>query len=561
MRCFVHFRRNIEEKLKSLGLPSSVSQEFLNDIFGKRIGNTFQEGLVGSRSATEVEERIQQLKSVWDSREMSCASAGGPSFHDFFCKYQADVVKYHMRSDLREVVGLGAPPSIFTTNGSESVNASIKRKVGYKESDWPKFNETMKDFVTSQHEEVIRALSGRGQYRLHPKFSHYGVTSQEWIRMRPDQRQRIADNFREATFPVASKHTGDHAEHSGSRSESTEEAKQLCIEAEDSGITVIPIVTLNAMWAKANKLLSVENSIAPAPGSDKKSHMVISYSQVPPHLVQGKADGQYICDKNCPHWCASQICSHTLACAQHSGNLPSFLQWYVHYAENPNISTLAMSGLSSGRGRKGGKPKRQRSRKKEVPVVDNYSLRPALEPPTAASNQGTAVSGSISIDATSSAVVVGPGFTPQISVPPIVTTSAVVLAHSLTPQFSVPVSSSSTSGTVFVQCNVNPFYIKPLLGNIRICQGCRGTLRLPDGSIPTAPYDMVVARMERRAFRDATGALKTPVTPSAAHYHLKIACIRAVQANFVPGMLRIPSDVSQKFTEVHRQHLRMELGQ
>lgn len=80
LRCFIHFRRNVEEKLKSLGLPSSVSQEFLDDIFGKRAGNTFQEGLVGSCSATEVEERLQQLKSVWNIREKAYAPASGPVF-------------------------------------------------------------------------------------------------------------------------------------------------------------------------------------------------------------------------------------------------------------------------------------------------------------------------------------------------------------------------------------------------------------------------------------------------------------------------------------------------
>ena len=26
--------------------------------------------------------------------------------------------------------------------------------------------------------------------------------------------------------------------------------------------------------------------------------------------------------------------------------------------------------------------------------------------------------------------------------------------------------------------NLNPFYLKPLAGNIRVCQGCRGSVRL-----------------------------------------------------------------------------------
>ena len=44
--------------------------------------------------------------------------------HDYFIQYQADVVRYHMRKDIRERGGLGSPPSAFTTNASESINAA-----------------------------------------------------------------------------------------------------------------------------------------------------------------------------------------------------------------------------------------------------------------------------------------------------------------------------------------------------------------------------------------------------------------------------------------------------
>lgn len=40
-----------------------------------------------------------------------------------------------MRKDLREEAGLGSPPQPFTTNASESLNAMMKRKVDYKESE------------------------------------------------------------------------------------------------------------------------------------------------------------------------------------------------------------------------------------------------------------------------------------------------------------------------------------------------------------------------------------------------------------------------------------------
>ena len=60
--------------------------------------------------------------------------------------------------------------------------------------------------------------------------------------------------------------------------------------------------------------------------------------------------------------------------------------------------------------------------------------------------------------------------------------------------------SDSTSTTPFYSMTPQygyPFVLKQLKGNIRICQGCRGT---PDGTIPSPPYDIVISHMERRPF-------------------------------------------------------------
>ena len=159
---------------------------------------------------------VKQLFSVEDSS----------SFYSCFSTYQSEVVKHHMCKDLRESIGLGSPPVIFTTNGSESINALIKRKVNHKESDWPHFT---------------------------------------------------------------------------------------------------------------------DNATTPAPGSHKKSCMVISYFQVAPHLVQSKSNGQYVRDSNCQQWASSQICSHVLATAKCNNELCCFLEWYTMYAESPNISGVKPS--------------------------------------------------------------------------------------------------------------------------------------------------------------------------------------------------------------------------
>jgi hypothetical protein len=116
----------------------------------------YKEGLVDCLSEEEFDVSLQSLKEIWNDYEQPFAPAAGPQFHSYFRRYQAEVVKYHMRKDLREAVGLGSPPNIFTTNISESVNAMIKKKVYYKEQEWPKFNEHLKQLKQEQRDLVMR---------------------------------------------------------------------------------------------------------------------------------------------------------------------------------------------------------------------------------------------------------------------------------------------------------------------------------------------------------------------------------------------------------------------
>ena len=104
--------------------------------------------------------------------------------------------------------------------------------------------------------------------------------------------------------------------------------------------------------------------------------MVISYSSSMPHLVLRGSNGQYRCDDKCIAWTSSGICSHSIAVAEVNHDLHTFLQWYNMSETEPNISSLAMAGLPSGRGRKGGVPRRKRSLKKDV-ALEHVKLRQA----------------------------------------------------------------------------------------------------------------------------------------------------------------------------------------
>ena len=93
--------------------------------------------------------------------------------------------------------------------------------------------------------------------------------------------------------------------------------KVLSVSAEESEITTLPLVTLQIMWQKAEKLLNGENAITIAPGSDTKGRMVLSQSSASPHFVTTRDDGQYFCDNSCTQWVSSKICcSHTVAAAE-----------------------------------------------------------------------------------------------------------------------------------------------------------------------------------------------------------------------------------------------------
>ncbi len=132
LRCFIHFKKNVQEKLRNLGIPSTIANEFIDDIFGTKVGTSKLEGLVDVSSVEDFENKIAKLEGPWNDRERPFSGETGPQFYNHFCRYQADVVCYHMRKDQREVAGLGSPPSIYTTNTSESINSVLKKQVSFK---------------------------------------------------------------------------------------------------------------------------------------------------------------------------------------------------------------------------------------------------------------------------------------------------------------------------------------------------------------------------------------------------------------------------------------------
>ena len=91
--------------------------------------------------------------------------------------------------------------------------------------------------------------------------------------MRTDQRQQVLEKFEKATLPVHAQPSSEPKEVAAVGLAQAQD-RHLSIRAENSGITTIPHVTLDALWVKVEQILQSGNVITPAPGENKKARMV-----------------------------------------------------------------------------------------------------------------------------------------------------------------------------------------------------------------------------------------------------------------------------------------------
>ena len=122
----------------------------MSDIFGKHVCSRYEEGLVDSVSSTDFKSRLQNCKDVWNNREVKYLRPGQTTFFDYFVQQYSKVFENTMLKSTHTAAGLGHPPEMFTTNSSESLNATIKWNVNYKESEWPEFNESMRQLCLKE---------------------------------------------------------------------------------------------------------------------------------------------------------------------------------------------------------------------------------------------------------------------------------------------------------------------------------------------------------------------------------------------------------------------------
>jgi hypothetical protein len=141
----------------------------------------------------------------------------------------------------------------------------------------------------------------------------------------------------------------------------------------------LPSFIAERIWKNTTKLSS--SDICKAPGTDS-CWVVKNISGTKPYIVEKTSVNRFICDPNCLTYKVSNICPHTVAAAQHCDSLQHYLDWYRKNHCEPNISSLAQSGIQTG----GSKPKKPKGTSKgmgkklscfvEEAKEDDWSERP-----------------------------------------------------------------------------------------------------------------------------------------------------------------------------------------
>lgn len=88
--CFIHFERNLLSKLKELGIPHKVAEEYVRDIFGSWEGNKYQKGLVDCKTISEFNQSLAGLEIVWNAREKPFCGLPPPCFAQYFKQHKAE---------------------------------------------------------------------------------------------------------------------------------------------------------------------------------------------------------------------------------------------------------------------------------------------------------------------------------------------------------------------------------------------------------------------------------------------------------------------------------------
>jgi transposase-like protein len=193
LRCDIHLRDNIKNKMRDLGLDKYAASEILADIFGKNVGDQREGGLIDCTSSNDFDTACANVIKKWTNTHER-----GEEFVDYFLKEKAEVLRESCRADIRSMCGLGFPPKVYTQNANECMNRLIKNvktaKYGNQSTSLIDYIDIIEQEAQRRHEEQFLAVIGRGQYHLTEEFKFLQVNKSDFYRMIKSQKEEFKKN-------------------------------------------------------------------------------------------------------------------------------------------------------------------------------------------------------------------------------------------------------------------------------------------------------------------------------------------------------------------------------
>ena len=232
-----------------------------------------------------------------------------------------------------------------------------------------------------------------------------------------------------------------------------------------------------------------------------------------------------------------------VAVASSQNKLTQFVKALGKGKKDPNVTKLALHGMPSGSGKKGGTTTRKRKQKETVTDRVPWNLS---HPEAGVTINVTGSSNNIS-DVQAVVTACSTIQQPYSTVAPhgASFTSSNSWMHPNWPSsapFSPPFSPSST------QPDNQPFYLYLICGNISACQGCGNKFSKPTA----APYDLCLQHKEWRSF-SVDNCPQTKFSP--AYYHVSLFCVQRNWPMFHPASVVVTPEISIKLNEVHKDFL------
>jgi len=229
--------------------------------------------------------------------------------------------------------------------------------------------ESLRAIAEDQVRLLENVVVGQGEWRLTEQHNGIAVSKSRWFSNMSENTKKLHMRKVFIAKSISSLSTEDSTLGTSST---------LNVSVEDSGITTVAQAALQGIWAKAEKLVQSAGHIIKAPSvDDEMARLVKSSSGPQPHLVtrDPKKKDVFVCDKSCPMFRSVSICAHVVATVEVNRCLQPFLNEISRLCKL-NLSAIAMEGMPSGAGRKGGVQKYKRTPKA---VVETRSVRHCLE--------------------------------------------------------------------------------------------------------------------------------------------------------------------------------------